>query len=75
MIWKGKRIESYREIVKIALSLKGDEQRKFVNEYTKTCGSYALRNIGYIAGYYPSKTAQRILDIFRTEHPKFGRNI
>jgi hypothetical protein len=75
MIWKGKQINTYRELVELALSLKGAERKKLVNEYYKTHGEYAMLNIGHIAGYYPSKTAQRILDIFRTEHPKFGRNI
>jgi len=74
MIWKGKEVDSYRDIIRIALSLTGEEQKKFVKEYEDS-GEFALHNIGYIAGYYPAKTAQRILDIFRTEHPKFGRNL
>ncbi len=32
-----------------------------------------LSDIGYQTGYYDSATADRILDLFETEHPLFGR--
>lgn len=32
-----------------------------------------LANIGYCTGYYDNATADRILDLFETEHPIFGR--
>lgn len=31
-------------------------------------------NIGYWTGYLDSTTALRVLDLFETEHPIFGRN-
>jgi hypothetical protein len=74
MLWKGNKLETYPEIIDTVLSLKGSEQKKFVEEYAKT-SNFALSNIGYIAGYYDSKTAQRILKIFNTEHPIFGRKL
>lgn len=32
-----------------------------------------LINIGYYSGYYDHETADRIMDLFETEHPVFGR--
>jgi hypothetical protein len=32
-----------------------------------------LSNIGYMAYYYDAATADRILDLFETEHPFFGK--
>jgi hypothetical protein len=32
-----------------------------------------LASIGYCTGYYDTDTADRILDLFETEHPIFGR--
>jgi hypothetical protein len=32
-----------------------------------------LSNIGYLAGYMNEKAGNRILDLFETEHPFFGR--
>jgi hypothetical protein len=33
-----------------------------------------LSNIGYLAGYEDLETADRIYDLFETEHPVFGRH-
>ncbi len=30
-------------------------------------------NIGYCSGYYDEKTASRVLNLFDTEHPIFGK--
>ena len=32
-----------------------------------------LANIGYCTGYYGSAAADRIMDLFETEHPIFGK--
>jgi hypothetical protein len=32
-----------------------------------------LTNIGYFAGYYPPEVADRVYEMFGTEHPVFGR--
>ena len=32
-----------------------------------------LSNIGYCTGYYGSGAADRIMDLFETEHPIFGK--
>jgi hypothetical protein len=32
-----------------------------------------LANIGYFAGYYPDSVADAAYELFRTEHPIFGR--
>ena len=75
LVWKGKEITSYREIVKIALFLKGEEQKDFVERYIRT-GEYALSNMRYIAGYYAPETEQRILRIFNIEQrPRPDENI
>lgn len=33
-----------------------------------------LRSIGYLAYYYDGRTIDRILDLFQTEHPFFGKS-
>lgn len=32
-----------------------------------------LQNLGYAAGYYSHEIADRIFDVYSTEHPVFGR--
>jgi hypothetical protein len=32
-----------------------------------------LVNIGYYSGYFDNETADKIMDLFETEHPIFGR--
>ena len=71
MIYKGKKLSTYTEIIDVALSLKGKEQREFVGEYAKT-GPHALQNIGYVSGYYPADKANKIMEVFQTAHPIFG---
>ena len=72
MNWKGKELKTYPEIIDMALSLKGDEQKKFVKKYASS-GKFALSNVGYFAGYYGGKKAQRILKVFNTVHPVLGK--
>ena len=33
-----------------------------------------LSNLGYCAGYYSTATADRVYDLFETEHPVFGKD-
>lgn len=72
MNWRGKELKTYPEIIDCALALEGENQRQFVDEYKKTGGPCALQNVGYFAGYYDTRTAERILEIFETKHPIFG---
>lgn len=71
MIWKGKHLNKYSEIIDFALDLEGDEQRAFVKEYAATSKN-ALSNVGYFSGYYGPKKAREILKVFGTVHPIFG---
>jgi hypothetical protein len=32
-----------------------------------------LENIGYVTGYFSSEQADKIMDLFETQHPIFGR--
>lgn len=32
-----------------------------------------LANIGYITGYYPAELADKVFELFETEHPYFGK--
>lgn len=73
MIWKGKELTKYSEIIDTALALDGDEQKRFVAEFAET-GPYALPNIGYVSGYYSEEIAKKILTVFDTHHPIFGRS-
>ena len=36
--------------------------------------NHVLGNIGYLSGYVDEKNADRILELFQTEHPFFGRS-
>ena len=58
MIYRGKEYKTYPEIIDYALSLKGKKQTAFVRAYLKT-GPHAASNIGYFAGYYDHKKAQK----------------
>jgi hypothetical protein len=49
-------------------------------EMAQLCGKSAdewreilLANIGYCTGYYDNATADRIMELFETEHPIFGK--
>jgi hypothetical protein len=39
----------------------------------ETTRAILLNNIGYCSGYCDNKLADRILDLFETEHPIFGK--
>lgn len=69
--YKGQKFEKFTEIIEHALSLKSSWQEEFVEAYAKS-GPYALQNVGYVSGYYPSEKAQEILRVFKTAHPIFG---
>jgi len=49
-------------------------QEQFKNEFTagNTARSICLQNIGYYTGYYNLETQERVLRLFKTEHPIFG---
>lgn len=72
MKYRGKEYNSYSEIINHALKLKGKEQDLFVKAYLRT-SKYAASNIGYISGYYGPRQMKKIQQIFKTEHPIFGR--
>lgn len=71
MKYKGKKYETYSEIINHALSLKGKERQLFVRAYLKS-SKYAASNIGYFAGYYGPRKMRKILSVFKTSHPIFG---
>lgn len=68
----GKTFEKWPEIIEYGLTLIGPDQDEFVEAVAKI-GPYALQNIGYMSGYYDTKTADRIMEVFKTSHPIFGR--
>lgn len=70
--YKDKNLATYPEIIDYALGLEGAEQEAFVEAYAQT-GPHALANVGYFSGYYENKTADRIMEVFKTAHPIFGR--
>lgn len=67
----GLEFNTYKDIIDYALSLNGPAQADFVKQYRQT-SEFALRNIGYMTGYYDVHTAQEIRRIFHTTHPIFG---
>lgn len=56
-----------------ALTLTGAEQKELVDALIAH-GPYARANIGYLSGYFPAEKAARILALFETEHPVFGKD-
>lgn len=62
-----------------------EEAEKYLDELTDIClrlrpllsraeaREIQLKNIGYWSGYYPRDTAKRVLELFDTRHPIFGR--
>lgn len=79
IIWEGRELrtmgETMRAVLKIAQS--GDRARAaaFMEAYEKiTTPDIVRKNIGYASGYYDVETAAKILDVFDTRHPLFGRS-
>lgn len=73
MKWNDHELASYGEIIEEALAIADPEEReRFVAEFRRTGGPYALQNVGYCAGYYDRRIADRIFTIFGTAHPIFG---
>jgi hypothetical protein len=70
--WKGKKLEKTTDIIDFGLTLTGKEQKEFVNAVEKE-GEFALQNIGYFSGYYSKEKSKEICQVFRTEHPVFGK--
>ena len=60
------------DLVEKALTLEGAEQKELV-EALLALGPHARENIGYLSGYFPREKADRILALFATEHPIFGK--
>lgn len=72
MKWRGKEFKTYTEMIDQGLSLTGDDQNDFVETVARS-GPYALQNIGYFSGYYAQAKADKIMEVFKTAHPIFGR--
>ena len=59
-----------------ATALVDEEVAEIASFYSMTpedARSRLLSNIGYVTGYFSNAEADRILDLFQTEHPVFGR--
>lgn len=69
---EGLKIGEVIELVEKALTLTGEEQRELVQALLDL-GPHARENIGYLSGYFPREKADRILELFGTEHPVFGK--
>jgi hypothetical protein len=73
VLWKGQRVENVREIIEIGLALVDEKEKaEFVGKVSEL-GRVALDNIGYCSGYYNIDTAKKILKLFKTHHPIFGK--
>jgi hypothetical protein len=55
------------------ISEEAAELAKMMNATETETRAVILLNIGYATGYYDHATADRIMDLFDTEHPYFGR--
>lgn len=55
-----------------ALTLEGAEQKELV-EALLARGEHARENLGYLTGYFDRERAHKLLTLFDTEHPVFGR--
>ena len=65
----GTREEAEKQIEQAATDL----QTKNPSRDLADIKTMLLSNIGYYAGYYKTDTADRIYELFQTEHPFFGR--
>ncbi len=72
--WKGRAIKTtgdvQNEIVKI---LRRETAKRFVDLYNQVCNGNAVGNIGYMSGYFSDRVGARILRLFDTSHPVFGK--
>lgn len=74
MNWKGKELETLGDLLNDGV-LKCDTKEEamlFMANYS-TENEYAAANIGYLAGYCDTKTADRIYEWFDVSHPAFGK--
>jgi hypothetical protein len=50
-----------------------DDMRASLGYDEARARAIVLTNIGYFAGYYPHDVADRVYDLYQTEHPIWGR--
>lgn len=50
-----------------------DEMVKLLGYEASKARKITLANIGYHTGYLDDETADKVMDLFETEHPVFGR--
>ena len=73
--WRGQRVETFGDlgamVVRICRDGDREEAAEFMAAYREVT-AHADINVGYLAGYYDSETAQQIWDWFGVSHPIFG---
>ena len=75
MIWKGKKIVTYRDMTDAIELIVKTDNREEAQEFMKlalTENSHARENVGYLSGYFDNETKHRIFELFGVKHPIFG---
>ncbi len=75
IFYKGKKLEGLGELIDIALKAGTKKVAKELFQAYLDAGckpEIAKSNLGYMAGYYDSKTARKIWKLFECAHPIFG---
>lgn len=72
LMWKGKKVETYGDIMEVITSVKTPEEAAEFMALYRVENEYADNNIGYLCGYLDPKEGQKKLELFKTSHPIFG---
>jgi hypothetical protein len=70
--WKGKRVLTIGDLGSAAAALETEEEGAAFMKAYLAVNVHAYANVGYVAAYYDSTTAQRIYRLCGTAHPVFG---
>lgn len=76
--WKDKDLSTWSELFEAAIACEDKDEAKQFMETLVMEGmdkEIALKNLGYMAGYYTQKELDIIVELFGAEHPYFGKTM
>ena len=71
--WNGSSVVTNGDIMSIIAKVTTAEEAQEFMVLALASNPHARENIGYLAGYFDSKTKHRIFSLFGVEHPIFGK--
>ncbi len=78
MRWNDHDLATYGEILDAVIDILHNSTREQARQFMAAYQAetpHAATNVGYLAGYCSSETAQKIYDWFECAHPIFGTHI